>query len=445
MLSGAGADHSIVARKGETLVIMRIHVHSNRRLFGHRHLSFVALLVTILTAASITPGLFRVQPAAAATTIVGYGQKTVGGTGGQHRVVTSLADSGAGTLRDAIAKAKASTGPDIITFGVAGTLSLRSDLTIDFPYLTIDGSTAPAQGVQITGGMFKVAPPAHNIIFHYLKVRPGDTLTSSLNDDRDAITLNGLKGRVSNIVIDHATLIWGPDIGGLSILGNVEDVTVQYTIMGEGLFLSKHYEGTTTNGGHSMGASMFQLDPAVQPARRVTLYKNLYTSSDRRMPIIQGAEQVDLVNNVIYNWRRNAPGGNPRSINVVGNVMKAGPQTTERLGWAPRPHQQANPTLYAQSVYESGNLTLGFSSMRGAASTVYRATPAAPVSVQPVAAQTAYADVLANVGATLPVRDRVDQRIVANVQNGTMVHPNGSQPGRYINGADLIWPNLTVR
>jgi hypothetical protein len=223
----------------------------------------------------------------------------------------------------------------------------------------------------------------------------------------------------------------------------VEDVTVQYTIMGEGLFLSNHAEGYVGSGqeGHSMGASIFQLRTNVPPARRLTFYKNLYTSSDRRMPVIHGAEQVDFVNNVIYNWGRNAPGGNPRSINVVGNVMKPGPQTRERLGWSPQTHQ-ANPSLYPQSVYERDNRLVGLQTMRGTSATVYRATPAAPLSVQPMDAQAAYSDVLAQVGATRPVRDSVDRRIVANVQNGTMVHPNGRQPGRYVNGSDLIWPSL---
>ena len=56
-------------------------------------------------------------------------------------VVTSTADSGPGTLRDAIANANASPGPDVITFNIAvvpTAINLTSHLTITSPIL-IDG------------------------------------------------------------------------------------------------------------------------------------------------------------------------------------------------------------------------------------------------------------------------------------------------------------------
>lgn len=384
-------------------------------------------------------------PANPSSAVVGYGAKTVGGAGGPVVTVSSVADSGAGTLRDAVTRANSTPGPEIIRFGVAGTIDLNGDIDISAPYLTIDGSSAPAGGVQIKGGMLKVNPPAHDVIFRYLKVRPGDETNSSSNDDRDAIFLNGLNGRLYNIVIDHSTLIWGPDIGGLAILGNVEDVTVQYTIMGEGLYLSNHKEGIVADGqtGHSMGASVFQLRADVAPARRLTYYRNLFTSSDRRMPVIQGAEQVDLINNVMYNWDRNPPGGNPRSLNLVGNVVKKGPQTGTALVWEPKPHP-TNPNLYVGSVYETGNVAIGFAGGRGAGN-VYRTTPVAPYSVQPGDPMAAYNDVLAQAGATLPVRDTVDARIINNVRNGVNVLPNGADQGRFPNGTDLVWPNLSAQ
>lgn len=393
---------------------------------------------------SATPKPSSSAPATPSSAVVGYGNGTVGGAQGQDYCVTSLADRGPGTLRELVAK----PGPKTIRFCVAGTLDLDGDIDITTPYLTIDGSTAPASGVQIKGGMLKVVPPAHDVIFRYLKVRPGDETNSSSNNDRDAIFLNGLQGRVYNVVIDHCTLIWGPDIGGLAILGNVEDVTVQYTIMGEGLYLSNHYEGIIADGqsGHSMGASVFQLHPNVAPARRLTYYRNLFTTADRRMPVIQGAEQVDLINNVIYNWERNPPGGNPRSLNMVGNVLKKGPQTAgELVVWRPQPHS-ANPTYYSQSVYEANNLTMGFSHARGeAGSAIYRSAPIGAYSVQPSDTLATYDMVLSQAGATLPLRDVVDTRIISNVRNGTNVLPNGSDQGRFPNGTDLLWPNLSAR
>src|SRR5947209_4849405 len=53
--------------------------------------------------------------------------------------VTSLADSGAGTLRDAIDQANASTGPDQIVFDVPGTVTLESPLSTIFDDVRIYG------------------------------------------------------------------------------------------------------------------------------------------------------------------------------------------------------------------------------------------------------------------------------------------------------------------
>ena len=54
--------------------------------------------------------------------------------------VTSTADSGAGSLRDAITQANASTGTaDTVTFGVTGTISLMTALPVITDDITIDG------------------------------------------------------------------------------------------------------------------------------------------------------------------------------------------------------------------------------------------------------------------------------------------------------------------
>ena len=57
--------------------------------------------------------------------------------------VTSLADSGAGSLREAITLSNASGGADTIEFGVAGTITLSSLLPSIDSQVSIDGTTAP--------------------------------------------------------------------------------------------------------------------------------------------------------------------------------------------------------------------------------------------------------------------------------------------------------------
>jgi hypothetical protein len=58
-------------------------------------------------------------------------------------LVTNLNDSGAGSLRDAIASANLAGSPSTIDFAVDGTITLASDLPTISNNVTIDGTTAP--------------------------------------------------------------------------------------------------------------------------------------------------------------------------------------------------------------------------------------------------------------------------------------------------------------
>jgi pectate lyase len=286
--------------------------------------------------------------------------------------------------------------------------------------------------VAVRGGGIIVT--THDVILRHLRLRPGDDVPQP--SDTDALTINGLSGEAYNVVVDHVTMLWGPDIGGLAILGNVHDVTVQYSIMGEGLYLSRHPEAVTSQDGHSMGASVFQLDAGVQWPRRVTFHHNLFTTSDQRMPVVQGAECVDLVNNVIYNWGNKGLHGNPRSMNVVNNWFRSGPETTTKLVYQWQ-HHSANPNPYPNSVYLAGNTADGFTAATEAPSGVLRGSAACGgLSVSGDTAQVAYNTVVAAAGATLPVRDVVDQRVITNLTTRGGSFFNGSGAG----GTTPYWP-----
>src|SRR4051812_2238633 len=77
----------------------------------------------------------------------GAGAATPGGRGGAVLVVTSLADRGPGTLREAVE----ASGPRTVVFGVAGLITLETPLDIAHPYLTLAGQTAPGDGVCVRG------------------------------------------------------------------------------------------------------------------------------------------------------------------------------------------------------------------------------------------------------------------------------------------------------
>jgi pectate lyase len=354
----------------------------------------------------------------------GYAAATVGGAGGIQIVVSNLDDSGPGSLRAAL-EARV---PRIVVFSVAGTISVRDSLKIENPYITVAGETAPQPGIVLRNGPLKVL--THDVILRHLRLRPGDQVTAPA--DADALTLTAVNTTVYNVVVDHVSMVWGPDIGGLAVLGNVRDVTVSNSIMGEGLYFSAHPEAIASMGGHAYAANLTQLDPKLGWPTCITFWQNLFTTSDHRMPRLQGAACVDVVDNVIYNWGIHAANGNPRSVNLVNNWYRSGPETTAHEFWTPQ-ESIVDPVLFNGVVFEVGSIADGFSGSRGGSPAVYAATVrCGGLSVTPEPAESAYSAVLQGAGATLPVRDVVDQRIIANVKN---------RQGTYFNGAGFPSPN----
>jgi pectate lyase len=360
----------------------------------------------------------------AATKTVGYGRRAVGGAGGTRRVVRNLRDSGPGSLRAALE----GRGRRVVLFRVGGTIRLSSPIRIKYPYITVRGGTAPSPGITVRGDGISVV--THDVILHHLRLRPGDRTENP--SETDALTINGAGKPVYNVVVDHLSMVWGPDIGGLAILGDVSHVTIQNSIMGEGLYLSAHPEGTRAHGGHSTAANVTPMQSGGAAPRNLTFWHNLFTTSDERMPRLQAARCVDVVNNVMFNWGTKAAAGNPRSLNLVGNWFRRGPRTERREIW----HSQTSgvaPTLFRDSIYQAGNAADGFAFRRGGAPRVFAATArCGGLSVRRQPASEARAAVMAGAGAVLPVRDSVDRRVIANVRN---------RVGRYFNGAGYPAPN----
>ncbi len=354
----------------------------------------------------------------------GMERDTKGGAGGRQLAVTPWPIDGPGSLRAALE----ASGPRIVVFKVGGTITLRSTIHVKDPYLTIAGETAPAPGITLRNGALLVR--TSEVIVRHLRLRPGDQVDDP--NDVDALTINGASNSVANVVVDHVTMLWGPDIGGLAVLGDVRNVTIQNSIMGEGLYLSAHSEGIAAEDGHSHAANVTQLEPNLAAPRNLTFWRDLFTTSNTRMPRFQGAECVDVVNNVIYNWGQYAAHGNPRSLNLVNNWYRSGPLTDGQLFWDEQT-SVVTPQAFGASVYLSGNVADGITGGHEDAGNVYAASPrCGGLSVAPGAPGAAYAAVLDGAGATAPVRDEVDRRVIGNVINRT---------GRYFNGAGEPAPN----
>lgn len=241
----------------------------------------------------------------------GGGAYTPGGRGGKVIVVTSLADRGPGTLREACETG----GARIVVFNVAGVIKLESPINVRAPYITIAGQTAPGDGICVTGASFLL--DTHDIIIRHMRFRRGEQDVLFRDD-----ALGG--NCVGNVIIDHVSASWGLDEnmslyrhvydrradGGYTKLPTV-NITIQNSMFTEALDCYNHAFGATI-GGHN---SMF--------------CRNLFASNISRNCSIGMDGDFNFVNNITYNWwNRSIDGGDNKSLlNIINNNFKPGPIT----------------------------------------------------------------------------------------------------------------------
>jgi len=104
-----------------------------------------------------------------------------------------------------------------VEFKVAGDVMLKDRVQIRHGSLTIDGSTAPAQGICIRGGSLEF-DNASGVTLRYLRVRLGDeSLKAKLKREKrsrpkgsvglDCLELRGCR----NVIIEHCSFSWSCD------------------------------------------------------------------------------------------------------------------------------------------------------------------------------------------------------------------------------------------
>ena len=245
----------------------------------------------------------------------GFGMYATGGRGGEVIHVTTLEDgTQKGTFRYACTQSKVRT----IVFDVSGTIRLKSELRLNKDNVTIAGQTAPGDGICIADYPFVVA--ANNVVIRYLRFRLGNEALKTNNTAHEGDGLGGMDKK--NIIIDHCSVSWSID-ECLSVYG-MENLTVQWCIASQSLRASGHSKGNHGYGGNWGGAG-------------ASYHHNLMAHHDSRVPRLgprpstQTREQMDLRNNVFYNWCGNGCyGGEGMNVNIVNNYYKPGPGTAKR-------------------------------------------------------------------------------------------------------------------
>lgn len=361
----------------------------------------------------------------------GGGTFTFGGRGGKVYEVTSLADSGPGTLREACEAA----GPRIVVFDVAGIIHLKTPIIVRAPYISIEGQSAPGDGVCVAGESFWIN--THDVVIRYMRFRRGKTDVGRRDD-----ALGG--NPVGNVVVDHTSASWGLD-ENMSLYRHMYDpgdgstpkkfgtvnLTVQNSISSEGLDTYNHAFGSTMGG------------------ENCTFVRNLWADNTARNPSIGWNGIFNFVNNVIFNWQhRSVDGGDYTALyNIINNYYKPGPVTPkgDPISYRilkPESGRSKLPYKVFGRCYVHGNIVDGnekvtrdnwaggvqMENQKGDLMSydsarhyfpymkVDRPFPMAPVQI--MSATQAYQYVLANAGATLPHRDPVDTRVIKQVRTG---------------------------
>lgn len=369
----------------------------------------------------------------------GGGMYTFGGRGGNIYTVTSLEDSGPGTLREACEKG----GARIVVFNVSGIIRIKSPLIIRAPYITIAGQTAPGDGICVAGESVWIN--THDVIIRHMRFRRGETFVGRRDD---AIGGNP----VGNIMIDHVSATWGldenmsmyrhmysPGPGYQDVKVGTVNITIQNSLFGEALDTYNHAFGSTLGG------------------ENCAFVRNMWANNAGRNPSIGWNGIFNFANNVVFNWyNRSTDGGDyTANYNIMNNFYKPGPVTNlaEPISYRilkPESGRSKLPYMVFGRAYVNGNIVNGnekvtkdnwdggiqIENKKGELMTYDEAKvyfdkmksdkPFPMPWFRPfMKADEAYEYVLKNVGATLPIRDKVDERIVRTVKTGVPEYAKG--------------------
>jgi len=365
-------------------------------------LFFVSLLVLQFASA---PATAAEQSPLAFTGAEGFGRFATGGRGGEIFHVTTLANSGAGSFRDAVSKPHR-----IVVFDVSGIIRLEANVAVSSD-LTLAGQTAPGEGIMLYGRSVSFSGEK-NVVVRYLRFREG------IAGDKGKCSVNLSTG--SDMIFDHCSVEWGRwDCLGLTV--GSHDITFQNCIIGEGIDPQRFGSLTDT-------------------VTNITYARNLWINNQSRNPKAKG--RIQYINNVVYNWGVcGLAGGHSAAdhfLDAIGNYFIAGPDSGAHC---------VGEFTATDHVYQRDNLVemnkdgqlrgrpvvaADFGKAPEAPTFVTNLTVAPQIHVTIESAQAALLDVLAHAGCSLH-RDSVDARLIDEVKSygtrGKIIHSEAEAGG----------------
>jgi hypothetical protein len=320
----------------------------------------------------------------------GFAAMVTGGRKGQVYHVTTLADSGAGSFRDAV-----SQGNRIVVFDVSGVIKPTDVIVVAGDNITLAGQSAPGDGITIYGRETSFSSRS-NIIVRYLRFRQGMTDASGSAKK----TVNITDG--TNMIFDHVAVQWGR-WDNFGITGTSSTVTLQNSIVGEGV--PPQNFGSIIDG-----------------EQDITIAHNLWIDNQERNPKFKA--NGECINNVVYDWGTGGGiiGGHSGTDwyeDYIGNYLIAGPTAVDKFFTFYTNTDHAYQTGNMVDVNKDGQLNgraVVEADFQGTSPPTFEtaAYSKPPVPVTVLSAEDAYARVVAQAG-TCQHRDAVELRLIGQL------------------------------
>ncbi|MEO7310736.1 MAG: hypothetical protein ABIX01_10070 [Chitinophagaceae bacterium] len=324
------------------------------------------------------------QPLASFPGAEGFGALATGGRGGERYHVTSLADSGNGSFREAVSKAGRT-----VVFDVCGVIKIGDKIKAA-ESLTIAGQTAPGAGVVVYGNTVSFSS---NTIVRYMRFR------GSIGMAKGSCTV--VADDLNNIIFDHVSIQWGR--WDNLHLKNSSDITMQYCIIGESIEPQR------------FGALL-------EGPTNFSMHHCLWIDNQSRNPKAKAG--ISYVNNIVYNWGASGlVGGHSEADHfqdIINNYFIAGPNSTPNFiamfSATDHVYQSGNYVDLDKNGSLNGRLVADSDFTKATATLLEKPThsPLIPVKVEDAAA--ACRTVLQTAGASI-VRDSVDSRLISYLQS----------------------------
>ena len=253
---------------------------------------------------------------------VGFATTVDAGIGQVPYYVTSLDFTlTTGTLRHALTQSNR-----VIVFEIGGRMEMpQGGMTVTGSNLTVAGETAPAPGIIIQGGDFKIGA-VQNVHIRHITFERGhdDRVTCFSNGDGLLLTNTSATNPCENIWFDHCAILWGNDelvsmwpttSTARGIVRNISFTNCIFAVplwrpeqvpKPGGGYYRGHYEGTNADGSckteynHNYGMIIGYT------TRNIDIQYSAFVDCNNRCPFVDADTRTVIANNLMLNCSQGA-------------------------------------------------------------------------------------------------------------------------------------------